>query len=93
MTSISSHILETIECAAELIRKARHTVVPTGAGFSTPSGVLDFRPESSGLRSCAESLEVASLMTFRTHPDLNALAGISLFRDVPESIPGRVLHG
>ncbi len=69
MTSSSSPTLETIEFAAELIRKARHTVVLTGAGFSTPSGIPDFRSEGSGLWSHDEPLEVASLTIFRTHPE------------------------
>jgi NAD-dependent SIR2 family protein deacetylase len=93
MTSLPSHTLETIELVAELIRKARHTVVATGAGFSTPFGIYHFRPEGSGLWLCDESLEADSPMALRTHPDLNLRAGISLFGDVPELILGRILHG
>ncbi len=69
MTSFSSQILETIEFAAELFRGAHHTVVLTGAGFSTASGIPDFRSEGTGLWSRDEPLEVASLRTFRTHPE------------------------
>ena len=69
MTSFSSETLETIEFVAELFRLARHTVVLTGAGFSTPSGIPDFRSEGTGLWSRDEPLEVASLSTFRTHPE------------------------
>ncbi len=69
MTAFSSQTLETIEFAAELFRMARHTVLLTGAGFSTPSGIPDFRSEGTGLWSRDEPLEVASLMTFRTHPE------------------------
>lgn len=69
MSSFSSQTLENIEFAAELFRKARHTVVLTGAGFSTPSGIPDFRSEGTGLWSRDEPLEVASLATFRTHPE------------------------
>lgn len=57
-----------IEDAAELIRKAKHAVVLTGAGISTPSGIPDFRSEGTGLWSRDEPLEVASLTTFRTAP-------------------------
>ncbi len=70
MTSFSSQTLETIEYAAELIRNARRVVVLTGAGISTPSGIPDFRSEGTGLWSRDEPLEVASLMTFRTRPEL-----------------------
>ncbi len=58
-----------IEDAAELVRKAKRTVVLTGAGISTPSGIPDFRSEGTGLWSRDEPLEVASLTTFRTIPE------------------------
>jgi len=60
---------ELVEYAAELLKKARHTVVLTGAGLSTPSGIPDFRSEGTGLWSRDEPLEVASLLTFRTRPE------------------------
>lgn len=68
MQTFPGPTLELIEYAAELLTKARHTVVLTGAGLSTPSGIPDFRSEGSGLWSRDEPLEVASMMTFRTHP-------------------------
>ncbi len=58
-----------IEFAAELFRKAKRAIVLTGAGISTPSGIPDFRSEGTGLWSREEPLEVASLNTFRTHPE------------------------
>lgn len=69
MTSFSSQTLEAIDYAAELVQKARHAVILTGAGLSTPSGIPDFRSEGTGLWSRDEPLEVASLSTFRTHPE------------------------
>ncbi len=68
MQTFSGQTLELIEYAAELLIKSRHAVILTGAGLSTPSGIPDFRSEGSGLWSRDEPLEVASLMTFRTHP-------------------------
>jgi NAD-dependent deacetylase len=58
-----------IEDAAVLLRNAERTVVLTGAGLSTPSGIPDFRSEGTGLWSRDEPLEVASLSTFRTTPE------------------------
>ena len=58
-----------LEDAAELFRRAKRMVVLTGAGISTPSGIPDFRSEGTGLWSRDEPMEVASLSTFRTHPD------------------------
>lgn len=69
MISFSSQTATSIEYAAELLRKARHAVVLTGAGISTPSGIPDFRSEGTGLWSRDEPMEVASLSTFRTHPE------------------------
>jgi len=58
-----------LEDAAKLFRNARHVVVLTGAGISTPSGIPDFRSEGSGLWTRDEPLETASLNTFRTAPE------------------------
>jgi NAD-dependent deacetylase len=56
--------------AAELIRSARHLVVLTGAGISTPSGIPDFRSSGSGLWSKVNPFVVASLPVFRIRPQL-----------------------
>jgi NAD-dependent deacetylase len=69
MIPFSSKTNTSIEYAAELLRKAKHAVVLTGAGISTPSGIPDFRSEGTGLWSRDEPMEVASLSTFRTDPD------------------------
>ena len=69
MTSFSSQTLTNIGYVAELLRKAKHGVVLTGAGISTPSGIPDFRSEGTGLWSRNEPMEVASLSTFRTDPE------------------------
>jgi NAD-dependent deacetylase len=68
MKSLPAGTQEQIEFAAELLRKARHAIILTGAGLSTPSGIPDFRSEGTGLWSRDEPLEVASLSTFRTNP-------------------------
>lgn len=67
--SFSSQTQVNIEFVAELFKKARHAVVLTGAGFSTPSGIPDFRSEGTGLWSRDEPMEAASLNTFRTDPE------------------------
>ncbi len=69
MRSLPASIQDGIQFAAELLRKSKHTVVLTGAGMSTPSGIPDFRSEGTGLWSHEEPLEVASLSTFRQHPE------------------------
>lgn len=69
MIPFSSQTLTAIDFAAELFRVAKHAVILTGAGLSTPSGIPDFRSEGTGLWSREEPLEVASLSTFRTDPE------------------------
>jgi len=59
-----------ISQAAELLRQARHAILMTGAGFSTPSGIPDFRTAGSGLWSKYLPMEVSSLSTFRHNPEL-----------------------
>jgi NAD-dependent deacetylase len=56
--------------AAHLIHNAKHLVVLTGAGISTPSGIPDFRSLKSGLWNKANPLLVASLSVFRIRPQL-----------------------
>ena len=53
-----------------LIRQAKCVVALTGAGVSTPSGIPDFRSQGSGLWTKYLPMEVASLSTFRTNPEL-----------------------
>jgi NAD-dependent deacetylase len=69
MTSFSGQTIEAIDYAAELIKNSRHIVALTGAGISTASGIPDFRSEGTGLWAKDEPLEVASQITFRTHPE------------------------
>ncbi len=68
MITFSSQTQTCIAFAANLFKQAIHTIVLTGAGISTPSGIPDFRSEGTGLWSRDEPLEVASLETFRTAP-------------------------
>jgi len=56
--------------AGQLIRAARHAVVLTGAGISTPSGIPDFRSASTGLWIKDDPMQVASLSAFRYRPEV-----------------------
>lgn len=55
--------------AAEILAHSSYTVVLTGAGHSTPSGIPDFRSPSSGLWEQADPMVVASLDGFRRDPE------------------------
>lgn len=58
-----------IEKAAKLIGNSKYTVVLTGAGISTASGIPDFRSPGYGLWEENDPYEVASLSAFRNHPE------------------------
>ena len=59
---------EQVISAAELINAAQHSVVLTGAGISTPSGIPDFRSPECGLWVGVDPVAVASMYGFRQNP-------------------------
>jgi NAD-dependent deacetylase len=69
MTDIEIEGLKEIRRAAELIKSAKNAIALTGAGYSTPSGIPDFRSAGSGLWTRFLPMEVASLSTFRYDPE------------------------
>jgi NAD-dependent deacetylase len=70
MSSITRDIVESIQLASDLIKNSHHSVVLTGAGISTPSGIPDFRTPGTGLWTKYLPMEVASLSAFRYNPEL-----------------------
>jgi NAD-dependent deacetylase len=69
MSAPSSNYIEAVRHAASLIRNSKRVIVLTGAGFSTPSGIPDFRSAGSGLWTRYLPMEIASLSTFRYDPE------------------------
>lgn len=69
MTRLSEKALTGIRLAAEIIHECKQGVVLSGAGISTPSGIPDFRSTESGLWTRVDPFEVASLSSFRYHPE------------------------
>lgn len=61
--------LQKVKAAARILQRARHAVVFTGAGISTPSGIPDFRSTSTGLWKKDDPIRVASLTAFKDHPE------------------------
>jgi len=69
MNASQIKFLSNIQTAAEIIRASENTVVLTGAGISTPSGIPDFRSKECGLWTEFDPFEVASLISFRQNPE------------------------
>ena len=67
---MTSEIKESIKRAAHWIRMARHAVVFSGAGISTPSGIPDFRGKKEGLWQRYDPMKVASLSAFIHTPEI-----------------------
>lgn len=57
-----------VQNAANLLRGAKHGVVLTGAGISTPSGIPDFRSPQYGMWQTIDPMVVASMAGFRRDP-------------------------
>ncbi len=68
MTSPEANL--AIQAVGAFLRSARHAVVLTGAGISTPSGIPDFRSARTGLWTKNDPMEVASLSAFRYRPEV-----------------------
>jgi NAD-dependent deacetylase len=66
---MSNSAASALAQAAGLLRAARHAVVFTGAGISTPSGIPDFRSKQTGLWERDDPMEVASLGVFQARPE------------------------
>jgi NAD-dependent deacetylase len=69
MTTIANNKIQGIHQAVDIIRSSKNGVVLTGAGISTASGIPDFRSAASGLWRRYDPFEVASLASFRYHPE------------------------
>jgi len=69
MIDLTPDINRKITDATDLIRLSDSIVVLSGAGSSTPSGIPDFRSPNNGLWNRFSPMEVASLTSFRYHPE------------------------
>lgn len=82
-----------VQKAAEILRNSGHTVVLSGAGISTPSGIPDFRSPTSGLWEKYDPFEVASLNAFRYNPDGFYSWMRPLARDITAAQPNPAHYG
>lgn len=67
---LTQNLLDQLKRATDMLSDARYTVVFTGAGISTPSGIPDFRGDKNGLWQRYDPMQVASRTAFYHSPDL-----------------------
>jgi NAD-dependent deacetylase len=82
-----------VKKTAEILRGSRHTIVLTGAGISTPSGIPDFRSPNSGLWQKYDPFKVASLNAFRYNPENFFNWMRPLARDITSAQPNPAHYG
>lgn len=61
---------DRIQHAVAILAASKHAVALTGAGISTPSGILDFRTPHTGLWERWDPMQVASIEAFRRDPQV-----------------------
>ncbi|MBU1035923.1 NAD-dependent deacylase, partial [bacterium] len=59
---------EKVNRVAELIKESKYTVVLTGAGVSTGSGIADFRTPGKGIWEKVDPFKVTSIAAFKENP-------------------------
>ncbi len=81
-----SQLREKIKNIADLLTQSSYTVVLTGAGVSTESGIPDFRSPGSGLWTVVDP-ELFTIQGFKANPGAFYQAGVPFFRQIEEAEP------
>lgn len=80
------NLKEKVTMVAELLKKATYTVVLTGAGVSTESGVPDFRSPESGFWAVV-SPELFTIDGYKANPKGFYEVGLPLFQIIEKAQP------
>lgn len=81
--------MNTYEKAAEMIKKSRSSVVLTGAGVSTDSGVPDFRSPGSGLWEKIDPMEALSTDVLYNNPKQFYSSGFKIITSMKNAVPNK----
>ena len=79
--------VEIYEKAAQMIKKSRSSVVLTGAGVSTDSGIPDFRSPGSGLWEKVDPMEALSSKVLYNNPEKFYNLGFKIITSMKNAVP------
>jgi NAD-dependent deacetylase len=77
------------EKAAQMIKESRSSVVLTGAGISTDSGIPDFRSPGSGLWEKVDPMEALSTQVLYNSPKRFYSFGFKILTSMKDAVPNK----
>ncbi|MDD4504597.1 MAG: NAD-dependent deacetylase, partial [Clostridiaceae bacterium] len=80
------------EKAAQMIKKSRSSVVLTGAGISTDSGIPDFRSPGSGLWEKVNPMEALSTEVLYNDPKKFYSFGFNIITSMKDAVPNKAQY-
>lgn len=81
--------MEVYEKAAKLIRDSKSTILLTGAGISTQSGIPDFRSHGSGLWEKVDPMEALSAEVLYNDPKKFYSLGFKILTSMKDALPNK----
>lgn len=81
--------LRKIKKASQLIKNSNKTMVLTGAGISTESGIPDFRSPGTGLWENTDPMEVLSTSVLYNNPERFYKDGFNILLDMMDANPNK----
>lgn len=82
-------LMELYEKAAKMIKESRSTVVLTGAGISTESGIPDFRSPGTGLWEKVDPMEALSSTVLYNDPKKFYSLGFKIITSMRDALPNK----
>jgi NAD-dependent deacetylase len=81
--------MEACEGAAKLLKESKSTILLTGAGISTESGIPDFRSPGSGLWEKVDPMEALSAEVLYNNPKKFYSLGFKILTSMKDALPNK----